>query len=95
MKQGGKGREEHFVGKQVQQCIPLQYRTKGLTPLREVNIMDKNEDLFISPQAQKARWRRYFNRVLNVHNIVDMQEMNGIRQCPLVSDLHRNHHYMR
>ena len=76
MKQGGKGREEHFVGKQVQQCIPLQYRTKGLTPLSEVTIRDENKDSCISPQAQQ---QRHFSRVLNVHNIVIMQEMNGIR----------------
>ena len=92
MKQGGNIRGTILEGSKYGN---VQYRMKGLTPLREVTIMDENEDSCISPQAQQQRWRRHFSRVLNVHNIVDMQEMNGIRQCPMVSYLHRNHHYMR
>ena len=50
--------------------------------------MDENEDSCISPQVQQQRWRRHFSRVPNihVHNIVDMEEMDGIRQCHMAQE---------
>jgi hypothetical protein len=47
-------------------------------------VKDKNGDLFEDPHGILSRWKNYFSRLLNVHNVSDVRQIEVHTAEPLV-----------
>ena len=80
--------KECFGDKKVWQCVKdLQCGRRGRKPTRVVTVDDENGRLCVTVDAQKDRWRRHFNKVLNVVSVFDVSVLNRVKQRPVAVEL--------
>ena len=61
-----------FVGKVVWRCIrDIQRGRRGLIPVRMATVMDEEENACNTPEQQQQRWRRHFDKFLNIQSEFD------------------------
>ena len=58
----------------------MQRGRRGLIPTRAVTISDEDDVPCGSISDQHQRWRRHFNKVLNIRSQFDEEEMELVRQ---------------
>ena len=58
----------------------MQRGRRGLIPTRAVTIHDEDDVPCGSISDQHQRWRRHFNKVLNIRSQFDEEEMDLVRQ---------------
>ena len=72
---------EMFGGKKVCKAIrDMQRGRRGLIPTRAVTIHDEDDVPCGSISDQHQRWRRHFNKVLNIRSQFDEEEMELMRK---------------
>ena len=69
------------AGKKVWQCVgDLQCGRRGRKPTGVVIVDDENGRPCVTAGAHKGRWRRHFNKVLNVVSVCDVSVLNQLKQ---------------
>ncbi len=78
-----------FSGKRAWQCIrELQHgRKRGMIPTRCTTIRDEAGTPLTSIQEQQERWRRHFQKVLNVQSQFNVSTVDQARQRSIRSQL--------
>ena len=76
-KKAEEAQKERFGDKKVWQCVrDLQCGRRGRKPTRVVTVDNENGRPCVTVDAQKDRWRRHFNKVLNVVSVFDVSVLN-------------------